>query len=617
MALRRAKNVIFRPRSLSDTVDATNAHPGSMESLQNLIHNPGTAGTFVPRPASIKLTDFTGVTTTPGTVSVLFTVGNFAYGMIAALSGPNTGKDVPFVYHFTDATFHPVTIAGTLPVTQPTTGEWVPLTMAQIGARVVVTSPGYPGGSDAYFGWIDVSNFTDTTHTGSTHTSTLIDTLSANVLQAGWNVGMTISGAGIPANTTIVAIAANGLSLILSQAATATAAGVALSVAGGTTAAPLYAAGNTDINPLISVPAAVEIFNGRAWYAVRNGVVFSDAGNATLVTNATQAILFQNGITVTALAGMPLSSPVSGGIIQSLMCFQGDSIIQQITGDQSTSNLADNPLNVTVGTLSPNSIVTTPLGLAFVAPDGLRMIGFDAQVSPPIGADGQGVLLPFINAITPSRTNSCFNQNVLRISVKNALQGEMWQEYWFDFTRKAWSGPHTFPSALMQPTQTATTDSFIMAPIGIPATLWLSDSLPTVSTTYVENGSVMNWIYETSLWPDNEQMAMNNLAELNVALDVGKSTTITLSVIDEIGTTLDTEIFTGSGQTSAIWGVFRWGVDKWGSASNFAQAPVSFQEPIVFKQMVVKINGQSVADLVVGNLYMKHQILGYSFEPPL
>lgn len=60
------------------------------------------------------------------------------------------------------------------------------------------------------------------TATGNTHTSTLIDTLSANVNTLGWYPGMPITGTDVPASTRILSIAANGLSLILTAAATGT-----------------------------------------------------------------------------------------------------------------------------------------------------------------------------------------------------------------------------------------------------------------------------------------------------------------------------------------------------------------------------------------------------------
>jgi hypothetical protein len=58
------------------------------------------------------------------------------------------------------------------------------------------------------------------TATGDTHTSTLIDNLSTNVLAIGWRPGAYITGTNIPALTTIASIAPSGLSLTLSAAAT-------------------------------------------------------------------------------------------------------------------------------------------------------------------------------------------------------------------------------------------------------------------------------------------------------------------------------------------------------------------------------------------------------------
>lgn len=67
---------------------------------------------------------------------------------------------------------------------------------------------------------------------GSTHSSTTVDSLASNVLLSNWQVGATITDAygDIPPNTTIAAIASNGLSLSLSQAATGSHTGNAFTV---------------------------------------------------------------------------------------------------------------------------------------------------------------------------------------------------------------------------------------------------------------------------------------------------------------------------------------------------------------------------------------------------
>lgn len=625
MALRAAKPVTFRPVGLTDAVDGSNAFPGAMQALQNLIPSVTTKYCWVPRPAAQELTTFPGFTT-PGFISALLTVGNIAYGMIA--SGLIAGHDQPFAYNFSTNTF--LTISGinsaNTPTSPATSGDWTPPVMAQVGSRIVVTHPGFSGAFNFfYFGWFDVSGFTSTGITGSTTSGgNTISSLSTNVLQAGWQVGMTISGAGIPAGSTINTIASNGLSVAISQILTATATGVALTVAGGTATAPLWNAGNLNGAIQFSAPpVSVAQFNGRAWYATAPSqasqgisVVFSDSGLACQATNATQGLAFRNGLPVTALAPLPLNSPLTGGQIQAIIAFQADSAIWQITGDITTSNLSTNALNVATGTLSPLSIASTPKGVMFVAPDGVRMIDFSANVSNPIGANGQGVSLPFINVLHPSRTTAAFNQNVYRCSVQNPnANGSPVQEYWYDFNQQIWSGPHTFPAAQIQPMQ-GSVQSFLMAANGINAALWQSDVLPTDTESYTENGNPMSWVWQTSLLPDNEQGAANAIVEATLALNYGSSLTYTLQALDEAGNVLDTLMLTGPMGIPTLWGTATWGAPTlWlGAATAFAQVRLDWHQPIVFKQMSIRLSGQSVANLVVGNLYLKYQILGYILQ---
>lgn len=616
MALRRSRPFTFRPRGLSDAVDGTNTFPGAMRQLANLIPAPHTRGIFIPRPASTSLTTFSSFTT-PAQLEALLVVGSLAYGMIA--SARFAGKSEPFAYNLLTNTF--LTISGvtsaSLPATQPTAGDWTPPRMAVIGSRIVATHPGFAGGADPYFGWLDISGLNSTTITGNTTTSsTTVDNLSSNVLQAGWNVGMAFSATGIPAGTTILSIAADGLSVVISQAATATAAGVALTVTGGTPAAPQWAAGNTNgAVPLPSVPVSVAQFNGRAYYAVKNATVFSDSGNATQVTNATQVLTFQNGLDVTALAGLPLSAQ-QGGIIQALIAFQGDANMVQITGDPATNNLATNNLNVATGTLAPNTICSTPMGLAFVAPDGVRIIDFLARVGDPIGAFGQGVVVPFLNAINPSRMCAAFNQNVLRLSVQNgAAINQPVQEYWLDFGLKIWTGPHSFPSALIQPWASPSKSTFVLAASGINAQLWKSDPIVTSSSIYTENGAAMTFGYQTVLLPDNQAMAENAVVETAAALALPNNSTITIQALDENGNSLDQIVMSGPSVAPPIWGAVNWGSFVWGgSASILMQRQIPWTQPLVFKQMSLTITGESMSSLAIGDLFLRYEILGYLIQ---
>src|SRR6185437_12090332 len=157
-----------RARGLSDAKDGSNAFPGAMLSLANLVPDPTTPGFFAPRPAAVALTSFGGFTS-PAQVNALMVVGALAYGMIAETTGAFTGKDVPFAYNILTNAFETIGIprgAAALPATPATTGDWTPPSMAVVGSRIIVTHPGFPGGATK-FGWLDISGFSDATHTGT------------------------------------------------------------------------------------------------------------------------------------------------------------------------------------------------------------------------------------------------------------------------------------------------------------------------------------------------------------------------------------------------------------------------------------------------------------------
>ena len=619
MAL-RGRPYTFRAQGLTDAIDGSNTFQGSMLTLKDLIFSSKTKNQLVPRPASIKLTTFVGVAGTPTVINALLQIGDIAYGMVANTSGAYNGLDVPFAYNVATNTFQVISIprgATSLPATPSAAGDWTPPIMAVVGSRILVTHPGFAGGAGSFFGWLDISGFSDNTHTGDSHTNTTIDNLSANVLQAGWQVGMKIqlSNGDIPANTTIISIASNGLSLVLSQATTGTHAGGTLTVSGGGATTPLWDSGNTNGFALVAVPVSVFNFNGRAYYGTSSGVQFSDSGVACQITNASQAVTFKNGVNVTALAGLPLSSSQLGGIIQSLIVFQGDANMVQISGDPTTNNFTVNNLGVGVGTLSPLTICQTPLGVAFVSPDGLRVIDFLARVSDPIGYNGDGIAVPFQQAVAPSRMCAAYNQNTLRISVQDGSDiGQPFEEYWLDFTRKTWTGPHSFPAALIQAYQ-GKQNSFILAAVGINAELWQSDTISNPNSTYVENGVQMTWDYQTTLWPDSDSVAENTINEALVALQLPPTASVTVIPMDESGLTLDQLTISGLGVGPTVWGSFTWGSAPWGSTGGYLrQYPLNWSQPLVFKQMSLQMSGNSVAGLTIGNFYCRVQPLGYNLQ---
>src|SRR3974390_1403536 len=144
------------------TGDAGAGHvkDGSMFSLSNLVPDPTTLDLWVCRPASILATDFSSFSGfgTPGFISALRVVGNFAFGWVAG-SGSYAGKDVPFMFNLASSNF--VSISGVttsnVPTSAPTSGQWTPPSLDLVGVKMTFTHPGFDGVTN-YVGWLDISN---------------------------------------------------------------------------------------------------------------------------------------------------------------------------------------------------------------------------------------------------------------------------------------------------------------------------------------------------------------------------------------------------------------------------------------------------------------------------
>lgn len=523
-----------------------------MAQLANLIPDPTTAGLWQCRPAGQLVVDYRvtggpfssafssafqhGLTTPVGNISVYKVLGNFVYGMIS--SGLNPGNDEPFCYSLTLAA--PVPVSGitgaNTPVSPLPTGPWTPPTMALVGAKLMVTHPGFTGAAGNFVGWFDLAN----------------------------------------------------------------------------PAAPVWHAGNLSGAVVFTVvPSAVSQFGGRAYYihnaVAQPAVIYSDVLDAIVATNARQVLTFGDNVALTALGGLPLSSQL-GGIIQALMVFKGVTNIYQITGDDALGTLSVNSLNVTTGTLAPNTICPTPKGLAFIAPDGLRVISFTAQVSDPIGISGAGVSVPFINAVVPSRMAAACNGSVFRASVQNgAKAGAPNEEYWYDIARAVWHGPHSFPAALIQPYA----GTFLLCPLASPSTLFRSDPVQSSTSTFTENGTALSFIFQTPALPDTEQMVENAMTETTLDAALGAVSPLTIVAQDADSKVLDTVTIASAG-TATVWGAFTWGVAVWsGLRSGLKPRQINWHLPIVFSKLQLQVTGLAEQNLKIGTLRLRYQMLRY------
>lgn len=375
-----------------------------------------------------------------------------------------------------------------------------------------------------------------------------------------------------------------------------------------------WGAGNTATNALPSVPVAVAQFFDRAYYlcnpvGTTPGALATDVLDPLTRTNGTYALTFGDIEPLTALAGLPLSNQL-GGIVQSLIVFKGTSNMYQITGDFILNNTTVNALNVATGTAAPRSICPTPVGLMFMAPDGIRVIGFDASVSPPIGAAGAGVVQPFTNAVVPSRVAAACNASVLRVSVQNGVaNGSPMQEYWYDVVRKVWSGPHTFPASCIG----VYAGQFIIAPSGVTASLWSTTSSPISTSTYVENGAQLQWAYRTALLPDRKNLNQCVMSRTSLYLGAGLLTGSVFVAAEDQSQNVIESVTLNFDSSLSTWDAFTWGEALWGGvATPLAANDISWPDQINFDRVALYVTGASAAGLRVGALDMLYQPLKYA-----
>ena len=373
-------------------------------------------------------------------------------------------------------------------------------------------------------------------------------------------------------------------------------------------AAPVYSAGNVATNPLVGVPHDIAQMTNRAYYAVGNALEISDVNDPMTRTNAAQVLTIGDGTDITGIGPLSLSTYVQGGVVQSLVAFK-ENTAYQITGDYAlTTGYQINNINAPVGTTSPASVAPVPGGLVFRAPDGIRALDLNANVSPPIGDAGQGVALPFIYGLELESLCISANAKVMRVSVKNGQAiTAPWQEWWYDLSRREWSGPHTCAARAIDHYGS----SFVVAPIDDPTKLYVSDVFPSLTPTYEEFGQPLIFAYQTVLLPDTGSMRMNALIETTLMVALPYHSSVNLLAIDDDNLLLDNCSIDSISSASVLWGFFLWGAGIWGSVSSLAQRRVPWTKPLAFKQMSILITGTSADGIQIGNLYMNFQQLGY------
>lgn len=372
-----------------------------------------------------------------------------------------------------------------------------------------------------------------------------------------------------------------------------------------TPTSPAWDAANTTTHGLPSVPQAAQQFNNRTYFFCGSVAYYTDTLTLAM-TNANQSLTVGDFTPVTCAAPLPVGT-TSQGILQGVLAFKANQIYL-ITGDAVLSNLGLNLLSPSVGTTAPRSVVPTPLGVSFMATDGIRNVNFFGVVSPP----DKDLAIPFIYAVTPSRVAAAFNSDIYRICVQNGgLPGAPYQDYWFNIHFGGWTGPHSFRYDVAVPVR----NDFAVASNAVLGKVWNSYVVAArngVGNTYVENGTQMQWAYVTSLMTDLGNIYANSAQRVTVELAVPSSGQIySFNAENENNTILASGIISFPAN-QALWGHFNWGQANWG-ASQLGLVPynIPWNQIVVFNKLTIAGVGNSALGLKIGGLHLGYKRLKY------
>ncbi len=385
-------------------------------------------------------------------------------------------------------------------------------------------------------------------------------------------------------------------------------------------ASPAWSAGNTATNALPSVPLAVIQFGGRAYYFCGNVAYFSDVLVATSISNANFAGALTLGDTssVVCVAGLPVNTS-SVGIIQAIIVFKPNSVWQIIGDIANTSGsgnqqpLALNQISKNAGCTMPRSAQTTPNGVYYISSDGPRQITIASQIEylKSDGLDAPMLSAPFAMATTPSRVCAAYNNGIYRVGFDLVMNQWIYNftsvDYWYDVMFEEWNGPHSFPYHLA----ISAGKTFYLASNNFPGILFVSDPVPSTTTTYVDNAASYNCIM-VSANMEGAPMTESAIVESTVELSRTTSTiSYYLLAYDSSNNPLSAATVTLAG-ASSLWGTAKWGQFVWnsGAVSNKV-CTIPWTNPIVAKKWVLSATAPATAGFSIRGWMLGVQSLGY------
>lgn len=378
--------------------------------------------------------------------------------------------------------------------------------------------------------------------------------------------------------------------------------------------APVWSAGNTTVNALPTVPTSVSNFNNRAWYSCGNRMFYSDVLVPGVMTNAGQSLTLGDPSVITGSSGLPVQTS-SAGIVAALIVFKQFQI-WQITGDAAvTGSLAQNFLTLNMGCIAPRTIVQTPIGTIFMSIDGPYYVSQAGAVQPlaySLDKSRPDIQAPFQNAVTPTRAAAAYSGSVYRICLDTVVAGvAQTADYWFDITRRRWTGPHSFNYDCASQIG----NSFIISSRNYGANLFKSQYLQSTSSTYTDNGVPITVVMQSSSFPKTENINEKQVIESTIELSsIATNTTYLINGLSATNAVIGTSTINVTNANS-LWG----GGSTWGSGvlwNAIVAPPVTFtipwQSPLVFKKMGLSVTAQSSSKLAIGTFYAKYQDLGYT-----
>ena len=378
--------------------------------------------------------------------------------------------------------------------------------------------------------------------------------------------------------------------------------------------APVWSATDTAGNALPSVPTAVQNFSNRAYYACSNTVAYSDVLDPLTRTSGTQALTVGDQAHLTALSGLPIQT-TSSGITAALIIWK-DFQVWQVTGDAATpggSTLALNFMSLTVGTSSPRSIAQSPLGIYFSSnggPYNIDQFGILRPHTNSIQVAEPDIQAPWVNATTPSRIASAYSGTIYRVCMDTIILGEsVTNDYWFDEHKRRWTGPQSFPYDCASQYG----KGMILSSMLAPGKLFFSELVPSLASTYLDNGVQMSSTLQSATFPKTGHMVGKQVVESTIELASGGSTaSFQLTGLDDQGNTLnscDVQIL----PTGGLWGSVIWGAFKWASSINIpATYTVPWTAPLVFKKMAILVTSTAQTALAFGTFFARYQETGYT-----